>query len=121
MANRPKRPCRYPNCPELVESGYCERHKKEHNRSKRNSNEWVDLYNSTRWRKARKAFLNEHPLCAECARQSRLTTAKVVDHVQDHKGDLGLFWSEDNWEALCVTCHNRKTMLTNRPGCFKQN
>ena len=31
MGTRPKRPCRYPGCPELVApgEGYCERHKAE--------------------------------------------------------------------------------------------
>jgi 5-methylcytosine-specific restriction enzyme A len=63
-------------------------------------------------------FLNRHPLCAECARLGRLITATVVDHVQDHKGDLGLFWSEDNWQSLCKQCHDRKTAKTS--GCFNK-
>ena len=46
---------------------------------------------------------------AECVRQGRVTPASVVDHVVPHRGDAGRFWDQDNWEALCKTCHDRKT------------
>lgn len=62
-----------------------------------------------RWRKARKAYLAEHPLCAECARQGRDELASVVDHVQPHRGDSSLFWDQSNWQPLCRSCHSRKT------------
>ena len=38
-----------------------------------------------------------------------LTPATVVDHVIPHRGDQKLFWDEDNWQALCKSCHDRKT------------
>lgn len=65
-----------------------------------------------RWEQARATFLAEHPLCAEHDRQGQpLTPATVVDHVRPHKGNERRFWdSENNWEATCATCHNRKTM-----------
>ena len=66
-------------------------------------------YNS-RWQKARLTFLARHPLCAECERQGKVTAATVVDHVIPHKGDQVLFWdSENNWAALCASCHSRAT------------
>jgi 5-methylcytosine-specific restriction protein A len=61
------------------------------------------------WRRARKAFLAAHPLCAECEREGKVTAATVVDHVIPHRGDMVLFWQETNWESLCATHHNRKT------------
>ena len=62
-----------------------------------------------RWRKARKTFLEQHPLCAECQRNGRLTPATVVDHIVPHRGDMRLFWDEKNWQPLCKSCHDEKT------------
>ena len=62
-----------------------------------------------RWRNASKRFLIEHPLCAACEAQGRVTAAAVVDHIEPHRGDPELFWDPDNWQGLCTPCHNRKT------------
>ena len=40
-----------------------------------------------RWRRARAAFLAQHPLCAACRAQGRVVPATVVDHVVPHRGD----------------------------------
>lgn len=64
-------------------------------------------YNAA-WKRARKAFLLEHPLCAECQRQGKLTPATVVDHVVPHRGDMTLFW-DGEWQSMCAACHSRKT------------
>lgn len=61
------------------------------------------------WRKARAIYLSEHPLCVHCKDAGRVKAAVVVDHIQPHRGDYGLFWDRSNWQALCVTHHNRKT------------
>jgi 5-methylcytosine-specific restriction enzyme A len=60
-----------------------------------------------RWRKARLAYLQQHPLCVLCL--PRPVPAEVVDHVVDHKGDQRLFWDRGNWRALCAPCHNKRT------------
>ena len=67
-----------------------------------------------RWRKYRAVFLAKHPLCEECKRQGRTKAANVVDHIVPHRGDKDLFWAVDNHRALCIPCHNRKTMLEMR-------
>ena len=61
------------------------------------------------WRRARKAYLQLHPLCAECLKEGILTPATVVDHIMPHRGDQQLFWDEQNWQPLCQTHHNKKT------------
>jgi 5-methylcytosine-specific restriction enzyme A len=76
---------------------------------------------SGRWRKARARYLAEHPLCASCQAGGRLSSAKVVDHVVPHRGDQRLFWDEDNWEALCKPCHDRKTVRDGRWGQRQQS
>lgn len=62
-----------------------------------------------RWQQRRLVFLRDHPLCAACEREGRLTPATVVDHVIPHRGDKELFWDESNWAALCVPHHNSKS------------
>ncbi|WP_306438138.1 HNH endonuclease signature motif containing protein [Paenibacillus sp. MDMC362] len=44
-----------------------------------------------------------------CLQTNQVTTATVVDHIKPHKGNKQLFWDCDNWQALCVPCHNSKT------------
>lgn len=63
------------------------------------------MYGS-RWRRARAGFLRANPLCVFCAKQGRTVAATVVDHVAPHRGDAGLFWNADNWQALCKGCHD---------------
>jgi 5-methylcytosine-specific restriction protein A len=63
----------------------------------------------SRWQKARLGFLARNPLCVECERRGELTPASVVDHIEPHRGNVGLFWDVRNWQALCKRCHDRKT------------
>jgi len=60
-------------------------------------------YNSSTWRKYRRAFLGEHPLCVECGK-----VAEVVDHIKPVRlgGD---FWQPLNHQPLCHRCHNSKS------------
>jgi 5-methylcytosine-specific restriction protein A len=32
-----------------------------------------------------------------------------VDHIIPHQGDMEVFWDDSQWQALCVSCHARKT------------
>lgn len=62
-----------------------------------------------RWQKASKAFLAAHRICVEDERDGQLVASQVVDHIVPHKGDMKLFWDSRNWQALCKSCHDRKT------------
>ncbi len=73
------------------------------------SDGWARWYKSKRWRSARAWYLRHNPLCVTCEKEGRLITAKVVDHIVPRKGDFKLFWDIENWQGLCVRCHNRKT------------
>lgn len=113
MPRKPSRPCRYPGCPNFCESGavYCPEHMKDNSvnlREKWRGSAASRGYDS-RWRRARRAFLQAHPLCAECLRNGRYTAATVVDHIIPHRGDMNLFWDERNWQSLCRDCHDEKT------------
>ncbi len=62
-----------------------------------------------RWQRARRAYLARFPLCKDCEKHGGIVGADVVDHVEPHRGDAGLFWDQKNWQPLCASCHSRKT------------
>jgi len=68
-------------------------------------------YNSARWKATRRGYLAEHPLCADVYRKhGEIVVAAVeLDHITPHKEDWTLFWSRDNWQGLCKSCHSKKT------------
>ena len=68
----------------------------------------------SRWQKARAVYLQSHPLCVRCLAKGRYVKATVVDHIIPHRGDRKLFWDRDNWQALCKSCHDSKTMTEDR-------
>jgi 5-methylcytosine-specific restriction protein A len=72
------------------------------------------------WDRASKAFRVRYPLCgmrpggqvpvmSACFLEQRTTVATQTDHVQPHRGDRVLFWSQSNWQSLCATCHGAKS------------
>jgi 5-methylcytosine-specific restriction protein A len=96
----------------LVEPGYCPAHSplvhRDYGRARRYFDAEVDFYRSRQWRSVRAAFLLDHPLCALCLGHERYVPAAVVDHVVPIK-DGGDRFDHGNLQALCVSCHNRKT------------
>ena len=108
MPYKPNRPCRHPGCAALVPPGqkYCDRHKPMHPEEARPA---ARRGYGSAWQKARKQYLETHPLCAECMKEGRYVKATDVDHIIPHRGDPKLFWDRSNWQALCHQCHSRKT------------
>lgn len=104
MPRKPQRPCRHPGCPRLSDGVYCDEHRGLYMRE----NAAQRGYDS-RWRAARKHFLERHPLCALCLKEGKTVPATVVDHVIPHRGDARLFWDKSNWQPLCKDCHDHKT------------
>ena len=109
MPYRPKTPCHHPGCPELVEADrlYCEKHLPLHPEVTRPA---AKRGYNRRWQKARKSYLEAHPLCVQCAKQGKYVRATVVDHIIPHRGDQKLFWNQNNWQPLCKSCHDKKTL-----------
>ena len=108
MPTKPRTPCQHPRCPELVPAGtkYCEKHKPLHPEEVRSA---AARGYGHAWQKARKKFLEAHPLCEECIKQGRYVRATDVDHVVAHRGNAELFWDMSNLRALCHSCHSKKT------------
>lgn len=105
-----KRPCTFPGCSELTDSGRCKRHaiavRRESDARRPTA---AERGYDSHWAKARKHYLAAHPLCVMCEQRGRLTPATVVDHIIAHKGDKSRFWDSDNWRSLCAPCHNART------------
>ena len=74
------------------------------------------LYDTQRWKRARRQFLAAHPLCRMCQEVGRVTLAVLVDHIEPHKGDPDLFWNEANWQPLCATDHSAAKQSQERTG-----
>lgn len=75
------------------------------------SQAWQALYNSQRWHALRHDVLHAAQWrCAMCGRRLYQSppgpASAVVDHIKPHGGDLSLFWSRSNLQALCKACHD---------------
>lgn len=103
-------PCAHPGCAVLCHTARCEAHTKQRRReadAKRPSAA-KRLYDR-RWRKARLAYLQAHPLCEICQAKGITEPSEVVHHKIPHRGDLTLFWDQTNWQALSKVCHDKET------------
>ena len=107
MPYKAHRLCLEPNCNKFAINGSsrCQEHKKLIEKKINQSRDITGIrYRATNyWKHARVAFLRRRPMCAECGGM-----ATEVDHI--------IPWStwEDfadvnNWQALCKSCHSRKT------------
>jgi 5-methylcytosine-specific restriction protein A len=118
MPFSPKKPCSSPGCGVLVDrkQGYCAKHKRERNAAVNANRESTDkFYNTQRWKKLRAFYRKRHPLCEECQKEGRVTPSVIVDHVNPIKeGGSPLDW--DNLQALCWSCHSKKTLRDWRGG-----
>lgn len=61
--------------------------------------------NGVRWRRLRAAVLEREPLCRDCWKRGRLTTATDVDHHDNDPSNN----DPENLVPLCHECHSRKT------------
>lgn len=112
MPIKPKVPCAYPGCPNLVVSGYCDEHKKKRNEdyNKYERDKFSKtFYNSTLWKGIRKKHLALEPFCRECMKEGRIVKAVIVDHIVPIKKG-GSRYDEENLQSLCWNCHSRKSV-----------
>ncbi len=111
--NRPLVYCAQPGCPMLVPRGRCRTHavQLEHARPNYAIRRW---YRTPQWRALRRQVILD--AVSTCARCDQVTRTLDVDHILDHAGDPSRFWDRTNLQALCSTCHARKTRRTQSRG-----
>lgn len=98
--------CRRSGCPKLMDRpGFCAKHTVNAGRWSQDSKSASARGYGALWRKARRLFLMDNPLCCKCA-----APATVVDHITPHGGNQKLFWARSNWQPLCKACHDIKTV-----------
>lgn len=116
MPRRAARPCKAPGCPNLVrgQGAYCEEHSKQQKtKSDAQRGTAAQRGYGARWRRLRKMFLAENPLCADPfgvhAERGETVAASQVDHIVAKSRGGTDDW--DNLQSLCRSCHDRKTKL----------
>lgn len=104
--------CTYPGCNCLVSNGTrCPKHKAEKKQiftQRTKSREYHSLYESARWRAIRRDFLKKYPRCFICGKK-----ATIADHIVPHRGNIELFYDENNLQPMCWSCHSAKTLREN--------
>lgn len=86
----------------------------KHELQDRRNDKWNMFYQDRRWKKLRKWYITEHPLCADCAISGRSVPADEVHHkVAFSTGDtiedkFALLLDPDNLVSLCTTCHMKR-------------
>lgn len=112
MPYKPRHPCYFQGCPNLVPPGEsaCKEHRprlaKIYNDARVES--FQHLYNAKRWKALRLQKLRANPLCEHCQNVGRVTEAVIADHIVPHKGDRGLFYDYNNLQSLCRKCDDIK-------------
>ena len=100
------KPCSYPSCSNLANGRFCDDHMGAGDRRRGSASQ---RGYDNKWRKYRKSFLEQHPLCVMCESEGDIKVATVVDHIIPHKGDSEIFWDSNNHQPLCEFHHNQKT------------
>ena len=114
MPNKPKRPCNHSNCRNLTNERYCDEHKALH--------VWVHKDNVVRIRgrklqRERNRLFNANPLCVECLKVGITRAATQRDHVVPLA--FGGTDTDDNIQALCQECHDKKTNKESQRGKYQ--
>lgn len=107
-----KRPCARAGCPNVVDRGYCATCKPG---SQAAASERLRLsahrrgYDRT-WQRYSAARLKRLPWCTDPygRHDGQVELATMTDHITPHKGDMTLFWNEQNHQSLCDGCNSYK-------------
>ena len=94
---------------EAITKGLCEEHSSTIKVAPRDKPKYHDNYDRVQWKRLRKTVLSKQPLCLSCSKYGVVVASEDVDHIIPHRGDQLLFSSLSNLQALCHSCHSRKT------------
>lgn len=107
MPRSPKKPCSYPNCPNLTDGRYCKEHetqeRKRYNKYERSPS--TNRKYGRAWKRIRDSYIAVHPLCECCQSDGKITPAKEVHHKLPVS--QGGQHNKENLMSLCRSCHNK--------------
>ena len=109
MPLRPLKPCAYPSCHALVDSGYCTKHAGLITPSFQRDPDRQRLYDR-RWQVRRARQLSAHPWCEMCQLVGLYVPATDVHHLVPHRGDVNVF-NNSPLQSLCHSCHSKITAV----------
>ena len=108
--------CQAPGCPRTTRHGaFCDEHRRARNQQRMTDNPEHRFYGTARWRRFRAWFLSLNPLCVMCKAAGRFVTAVHVDHIVPRRVRPDLELDVTNCQALCHSCHSRKTIRERGP------
>lgn len=109
MPRKPKHPCSFPGCPNLVDSGerFCGEHQKQENRryEKYDRDRAAKKRYGRAWSRIRARYAAAHPLCEECLKNGVFTPVEQVHHILPLSE--GGTHADENLMSLCAACHAR--------------
>lgn len=86
-------------------------------RYRREVTPWRKWYDTARWKRLRwSVLLRDLFICQMCKRTEADTSQLVADHKIPHRGSPDLFWSYENLQCLCRSCHDRDKQSLERTG-----
>ena len=97
--------CNMEGCSNLTKERYCEECLKKI--QKKDNEERADRRDkySRNWRQLSIHIRNKEPFCRECLKMGKYTPSECVDHIDNDPSNN----NENNLQALCWSCHSRKT------------
>ena len=115
MPFKPKVPCKYPLCPEVINPGerYCSKHKHTEQTSSIKRSSCAEGYDR-KWQRLRAYKLRLDPLCEICLAMGEVVQAEEVDHIKPVKQYPELRLVLENTQSLCVSHHSKKTREENK-------
>lgn len=80
---------------------------READQRRRAKKPWRNWYKLKEWLSIRARRLSVEPLCRFCKERGDVVPAMVCDHIVPHRGNRTLFFSFENTQSLCQSCHSR--------------
>jgi len=114
MPYKPKQYCRFPGCNQLVDTRYCEQHKKPVSKYEEDRESASNRGYDRKWQRLRAYKLRLNPLCEECLKHGIVEPAEEVHHIKSVEQYPELRLVLDNLESLSKSCHSKKTAEENK-------